>query len=58
LVCILGISTNSGVPKVSKVNFIASPMGMLNFSYLFLFSMNMVGFVGSSIAEMPVFLLL
>ena len=54
----LGISVNSGVPKVSKVSFIAMLMGILNFSFLCWSSMNMVGFAGSSIAVMPVFLLL
>ena len=55
---ILGISINSGFPKVSKVVFIASSMGKLNFSLLCLSSINMVGFAGSNIAVMPVFLLL
>jgi len=54
----LGISMNSGFPKVSKVSFIARSMWMLNFSFLCLSSINIVGFVGSNIAVMPVFLLL
>ena len=54
----LGISMNSGFPKVSKVSFIAMLMDMLNFSFLCWSSMNMVGFAGSNIALMPVFLLL
>ena len=58
LVWILGISINSGYPKVSKVRFIASPMLMLNFSLFCLSSINMVGFAGSNIAVMRVFLLL
>ena len=57
-VWILGISINSGCPKVSKVSFIANSMCMLNFSFLCLSSIKMVGFAGSNTAVMPVFLLL
>jgi len=48
---------NCGFPKVSKVVFIASSMETLNFSLPCLSSMNMVGFVGSNIAVIPVLLL-